>query len=212
MSTNKLPSAIVPPPVVVRELRRDELQSAAQVLGRGMRANPINQRAFGDDPEACARALTRFFSPVLRGLHRRGVVMGAFSGDVLVAVSAAAPPGGCQPGVLEKITIVPAVALGGAPGTIRRVLTWTGDWARRDPREPHWHLGPVAVDADRQGQGIGSVLLSDFCARVDERNARAYLETDKSENVRFYSRFGFEVVAEADVLGVPNWFMARSVS
>jgi ribosomal protein S18 acetylase RimI-like enzyme len=37
----------------------------------------------------------------------------------------------------------------------------------------------------------------------------AYLETDKPENVRFYERFGFEVVGEEEVLGVPNWFMLR---
>ena len=37
----------------------------------------------------------------------------------------------------------------------------------------------------------------------------AYLETDKPENVSFYQRFGFEVTEEAQVLGIPNWFMLR---
>jgi hypothetical protein len=27
--------------------------------------------------------------------------------------------------------------------------------------------------------------------------------------VLFYERFGFEVISEQDVLGVPNWFMLR---
>ena len=36
-----------------------------------------------------------------------------------------------------------------------------------------------------------------------------YLETDKSENVRFYQKFGFTVVAQAEILGVANWFMSR---
>ena len=39
--------------------------------------------------------------------------------------------------------------------------------------------------------------------------ARAYLETDKRENVRLYQRFGFTVVESAEVLGIPNWFMSR---
>ena len=53
-----------------------------------------------------------------------------------------------------------------------------GTWAKHDPEEPHWHLGPVAVDA--------------------------HLETDRPENVSFYERFGFEIVGEQEVLGVPN--------
>ena len=51
--------------------------------------------------------------------------------------------------------------------------------------------------------------MQSFCDRMDERNAVAYLETDKDVNVRFYNRFGFETIAEATVLGVPNWFMKR---
>ncbi len=32
----------------------------------------------------------------------------------------------------------------------------------------------------------------------------AYLETDRAENVTFYERFGFEVTAQDEILGVPN--------
>jgi hypothetical protein len=44
---------------------------------------------------------------------------------------------------------------------------------------------------------------------MDAYGAVAYLETDRHANVRFYQKFGFTVVAEADVMGVPNWFMSR---
>jgi hypothetical protein len=105
------------PALTLRELQRAELREAAQLLGRGMRDNPANVRAFGvSDTERRCRALTRFFVPVLRGLYRR------------------------------------------------------------DPTEPHWHLGPVAVDSHLQGQG--------------------------SDNVRFYQRFGFTVVAEGEELSL----------
>jgi hypothetical protein len=49
-----------------------------------------------------------------------------------------------------------------------------------------------------------------FCARVDAAGEVAYLETDKLVNVRFYERFGFEVIGEQEVLRVPNWFMRRA--
>jgi hypothetical protein len=45
---------------------------------------------------------------------------------------------------------------------------------------------------------------------MDDDRALSYLETDKSENVRFYEKFGFTVNAEAKILGIPNWFMSRS--
>ena len=90
-----------------------------------------------------------------------------------------------------------------------RILHWVGEWSRRDPGELHWHLGPVAVDSRLQGQGIGRAMMADFCARMNEQSALSYLETDKFQNVRFYQKFGFSVVAEAEILRVPNWFMSR---
>ena len=99
------------------------------------------------------------------------------------------------------------VALG--PRTAARVATWTSSWARHDPDEAHVHLGPLAVDADLQGQGIGSLIVQEHCRRLDRGRAAGYLETDKIENVGFYERFGFEVIGEEPVIGVPNWFMRR---
>ena len=37
----------------------------------------------------------------------------------------------------------------------------------------------------------------------------SYLETDKYKNVSFYREFGFNIIAEVEVLGVPTWFMSR---
>ena len=70
-------------------------------------------------------------------------------------------------------------------------------WAKYDPAEPHSHLGPVAVDPELQGRGVGSMLLAEYCQRLDQRTMLSYLETDKSENVRLYQRFGYHVTAEA---------------
>jgi hypothetical protein len=60
-----------------------------------------------------------------------------------------------------------------------------------------------------QRRGVGSLLMEVFRAQVDASGEEAYLETDKPGNVLFYERFGFEVISEQDVLGVPNWFMLR---
>ncbi|WP_280381915.1 GNAT family N-acetyltransferase [Nocardia wallacei] len=195
--------------VEMRDLGSAELGEAAGVLGRGMRENPIVVRVFGAEPASRERSLTRFFRFGLRGLVRQGTVAAAFRDGRLVGVCGMGRPRERGPGPVENLAALSAIALSHPPGTALRIVRWTGAWARRDPDEPHWHLGPVAVDAGLQGQGIGSVMLEQFCARMESERAVGYLETDKPENVSFYTRFGFTVVGEADILGVPNWFMRR---
>lgn len=120
-----------------------------------------------------------------------------------------APVGTCQPTAAQRLRLLPTlIALG--PRTAARVGRWISIWAGHDPDEPHVHLGPLAVDAHLQGQGIGTLIVQEHCRRLDAAREVGYLETDKTENVRFYERFDFEVVGEAPVLGVPNWFMRRT--
>jgi hypothetical protein len=151
------------------------------------------------------------FLPVLERTHAKGSVFGAFGRGKLVGVYGMLASGQCELKSFEKLQMLPAIFLGNSLSTPMRVLRWTGEWSRRDPREPHWHLGPVAVDSHLQGQSIGSTMLAAFCTRMDEWFTSSYLETDKSENVCFYQKFGFALVGEAEVLGVPNWFMSRPV-
>jgi ribosomal protein S18 acetylase RimI-like enzyme len=197
------------PTLSLRELRRTDLEQAAQILGRGMSDNPVIVRAFATlHANRRCRALERFFRPVLHGLYQRGLIYGAYRDDALVGVCGMAKPGFCQPTPMEKLSVVPSM-VGNSIDTTLQVLKWVGEWAHRDPAGQHWHLGPVAVDPSFQGQGIGSAMLRAFCAHMDVYGALSYLETDRAENVYFYEKFGFVVVGEAAVIGVPNWFMSR---
>ena len=205
-------SAVAPThALMLRLLRSKELEEAAQLVGRGMRDNPSNMRVFRiPDHERRSIAMGRFFMPVLRGLYQRGLVLGAILSNRLVGICGMARPGYCQPDTIEKTRVFPAAMIGNPITRPLRILNWVGEWARRDPSEPHWHLGPVAVEPFLQGQGIGTAMLNAFCAVVDGTDAHAYLETDKHANVRLYQRFGFTVVESAEILGVPNWFMWRA--
>jgi len=196
-------------PLDIHELTKAELPKAAGVLGRGMRDNPLHVQAFGEDPARREAALTRFFLPVLHGISKKGLVLGAYRGGELVGVCAMAAPGRCQTTLAEKAKIVPGLLAHEGRKAAGSIVRWTEEWAKHDPHEPHWHLGPVAVDRAAQGQGVGGALLGAFTRRMDERRATSYLETDKTDNVGFYERYGFAVVAESPVLGVPNWYMTR---
>lgn len=193
--------------VTLGEVGRAETRLAAGVLARGMRDNPVHRAAFGEDPCGRERTLERLFGTLLPGMHRAPVC--ARRGGEIVGVLGLAPPGACRPTPRQAARLVPAVLRAGTASTAR-TFCWFAQWERRHPREPHWRLGPVAVEAALQGRGIGGLMMERFTGVVDAAGEAAYLETDRPENVRFYERFGFEVVSEAPILGTPNWFMWRA--
>jgi len=90
-----------------------------------------------------------------------------------------------------------------------RKSVWHTEWARRDPLEQHWHLGPIGVLPSHQGSGIGSLLMERFCREVDACSAKAYLETEGDKNVRFYKKFGFEIISKSIIFNVENRYMER---
>jgi GNAT superfamily N-acetyltransferase len=70
-------------------------------------------------------------------------------------------------------------------------------WAKQDPHRAHWHLGPIGVDPELQGRGVGKAMLGSFLDMVDKEGSPAYLETDVEKNVPLYERFGFKVIYQA---------------
>jgi ribosomal protein S18 acetylase RimI-like enzyme len=194
----------------IRELDRSDLPAAVGIVARGMRDNPLHIAALGADAEARGARLIRMFTVALPLVYSKGILLGASQGDTLVGIAGMVAPGQCQPTFMEKLSLMPRFVQAVGGGGFVRVGRWMAAWAQHDLRQPHWHLGPVAVDAHLQGRGIGSALMKEYCARLDGRHVAGYLETDKPANVTFYERFGFETIGSAPVLNVPNWFMKRS--
>jgi ribosomal protein S18 acetylase RimI-like enzyme len=188
-----------------------EMEEAVGVMVCGMRNNPVIVAAFGQDPDVRHRRLLRLFSAMaaaeVPGRDRDMLAARGPDGSIL-GVCGMMPPGRCQPGLGRQLRLLPPLlALG--PRVAGRTMSWFGAWAKHDPDERHWHLGPVTVNAHLQGRGIGSMLMRAFCEKMDEAAEDSYLETDKPINVRFYEKFGFEVTGEDEVLGVRNWYMYR---
>jgi ribosomal protein S18 acetylase RimI-like enzyme len=193
--------------IEIRDLHRNEVSDAIGVLARGMRDNPLHVAAYGEDPDRRLRCHARVVGGFLRVIRAQQPIA-ALEDGVLVGVTGVAPAGSCQPTALQRLRILPTM-LGLGPRTMARIGEWFSTWAKHDPDEPHVHLGPLAVDAHLQGRGIGSRIMEEHCRRLDSGGDLGYLETDKPENVRFYERFGYELVGEDDVIGVRNWFMHR---
>jgi ribosomal protein S18 acetylase RimI-like enzyme len=197
-------------PISVRELNEADLPAAVGVVARGMRDNPLHIAALGSDADQRVKRLAGMFSVALPLVLSKGILLGAFDDQTLVGLAGMLAPGQCQPTLVEKLTLAPRIIPGVGFDAAVRVRNWLDQWATYDLQQLHWHLGPVSVDAHLQGTGIGTRLMNEFCARVDATHTNGYLETDKSSNVAFYEKFGFETIASAAVLETPNWFMKRS--
>jgi ribosomal protein S18 acetylase RimI-like enzyme len=183
------------------------MDAVCEVVGHAFADNPNSLAIAGGDPTRAER--------VMRGGARvakfgrtcsHGLV--AERGDEIVGVLNGARWPRCQLDVWEKAKSAPAmVRLMGT--ALPRAMKLTGVWTKHDPKEPHWHIGPIGVDPAFQGQGVGRALLASFLETVDEDGSMAYLETDVDRNVSLYEKFGFQVVGQADILGVNNRFMRR---
>ena len=75
--------------------------------------------------------------------------------------------------------------------------------------DDHWYLAFIGVEPNRQGRGLGSVLLQSMLARSRHERVACYLETFLERNVPFYHRHGFTVVEEGVLpdSGLAFWTM-----
>src|SRR5262245_18392413 len=112
----------------------------------------------------------------------------------LVGALNAAPWPHCQLRAGEKLKVAPTMLRVLGRATLRQ-LKLSAAWAKHDPQERHWHLGPIGVHPEYQGRGVGTALLGTFLTMVDEQRSPAYLETDVASNVVLYEKFGFHVIA-----------------
>ena len=190
-------------------LDASEKDEVLGILARGMRDNPLHIAAFGEDHEPSLRRVRKLMSAAFSVRDFSHTLVARREDGVIVGVCGMMPPGDCVPDFKQRLQLLP-VLLHIGPRATGRAMRWMGAWEKHDPEERHWHLGPLAIDAYAQGRGVGSRLMQVFCAQMDAAREDAYLETDKQINVRFYERFGFEVVGEQNVLGVPNYFMQRT--
>jgi ribosomal protein S18 acetylase RimI-like enzyme len=194
--------------VEVGETRPDEIKAAIEVAARALADGPLTIAVVGEDLERNFRYLRRFFALQYKLAPHQRPLVARLDGRVIASANDL-HDGACHATPWMMLRSVPALLPTWPPVAVRAVR-WFSDWERRDPLpRPHSHFGPFGVLPELQGRGIGSLVLSEYTRRLDAAGEDSYLETEKRQNVALYSRFGFEVVEEAEVLGVPNWFMWR---
>jgi ribosomal protein S18 acetylase RimI-like enzyme len=191
--------------VTIAKMSDDDVAEAGRVLGAAFASSPLERAVRGRIDERQGQGLVVAYTATCR---MPGQVSVARIEDRIVGVVRWVRSPRCQLRLTEKLAMAPT-AVSSFGRNVPKAMRWVTAWSKRDPSERHVHLGPIGVMPALQGRGIGSAMLARYCEQLDLSRDAGYLETDKPENVRLYERFGFNVIEEADVLGVRNWFMYR---
>jgi len=191
--------------IVIEPAKNIEIPEAAVLLSRAFAPTPVVATVYQGENEKQCRP-EAIFEILLGGMHTQ--VLLAKDNHEMVGVMSMVEWPHCQLSPLQSRKLLPFMIIA-ACGSSFQTLRFRSTWAKHDPKQPHWHLGPLGVLPEKWGQGIGSQLLKYFCEYVDQFDQASYLETEQLKNVRIYERFGFSVTKEVPILGVPTWLMWR---
>lgn len=212
--------------VEVRILATEARAAGAAVAARALRDDPMFVYMYGDDPVARMGATYAAFreppepevppwwrralgSAPIPSPRPRPTVWGALVQGYVVASAAATLPGACFVEHLPASVRTMPDGPQGAPGSPDRQARVLATLSAHHCEDRHWHVGPVGVEPGLQGRGIGTAVMRRLCEHLDADGEIGFLETETAENVVFYRRLGFEVVSEAELPGLPLWFMRR---
>jgi ribosomal protein S18 acetylase RimI-like enzyme len=193
--------------VEIRRMSRSDMDEACRVIGLAFADNPNSLVVAGGDRGSARRIMQASVRVAKLGRTYSYVLVAEEAGRIIGVLNAVAWPH-CQMSLGEKLLTAPSMIRVMGPA-LPRALKLLSVWAKHDPRERHWHLGPIAVHPELQGRGVGKGLLGAFFEMVDEQDLPAYLETDVDRNVALYEQFGFRVIAREEIAGVNNRFMWR---
>jgi ribosomal protein S18 acetylase RimI-like enzyme len=191
----------------IRRMSPNGVGAACKVLGLAFADNP-NTLVVARGDRVRAQRMTESGARFAKlGRRYSHVLVAEDKGSVVGVLNAIQWPN-CQLRLSEKLKIGPSMIRVTGLG-LPRAFKMMNVWARHDPGERHWHVGPIGVHPELQGRGVGKALLAAFLDMADEQGLPAYLETDVDRNVALYEKFGFKVIGQEDISGVNNRFMWR---
>lgn len=193
--------------IAIRPMVPADLDAACEVIGRAFADNPNTLAVLRGDRARAQRVMRIAVRVAKLGRPYSHVLIAEVDNRVVGALNAAPWPN-CQLRAIEKLKAAPAM-IRVLRSALPRQLKLSARWEKHDPRQRHWHIGPIGVDVDSQGQGVGRALISSFLAMADEQRSPAYLETDVDRNVALYETFGFTVTGQENIIGINNRFMWR---
>ena len=194
-------------------MTRDQLAESAAVLARAFDDDPLLEYILPPGDAGRGAKLEWFMGQGAKYGHNWGEVYttaGKVDGNAIWL-----PPGGTKltiPRMAQNGLLMAPFKFGmGAFNRFMNAMNFMEKIHHEKAPERHWYLMILGVDPPRQGQGVGGALIQPILARADAEGLPCYLETNKTKNVPFYQRHGFEIVFEGDIPkgGPYAWTMKR---
>jgi ribosomal protein S18 acetylase RimI-like enzyme len=189
--------------IIVLPIKNAQIPEISELLGKAYTNNPAHIAIFGKDNYTSNE---RFFRLILN--HNKSDLFTAeVEGAVVGVIGIEKHP---RPVSLESepLQFTPELLLA-SESVITRLQERKSIWDKLELKESHYHFGPVAVLPKFQHKGIGGKMMEYCCRILDHESESGFLETESVENVKFYSKFGFQVINEMILFGVPNFSMKR---
>jgi len=193
----------------IRLARDGELDAMAGTLAAAFYDDPAIAWLL-DDESTRLETARRGFDVFLRRLwlkHEQVYV----AGDDVAGVCIWEPPGAWKIGLGTQLALLPSM-LGVYGRRLPRVLRALTAIESNHPTEPHQYLAFVGVAPERQGRGIGSMLMKPILDHCEAERLPAYLEASSVRSRTLYERHGFVVTEEVTIgKGAPPvWRMWRA--
>ena len=177
------------------EVEKHEHKLIGEIIGESFADDPINKWVFNN-----THALIRYNILAAKKLYlKKGFAHRTIAG---IGGTLWLPPQTKKYIALwNSLDIAYEMIKGDGFRALRRGMLVDDAMAAAKPSIPHYYLYAIGVRPGHQGKGIGSRLLKEGLAVVDDAHMPAYLESSKEANVPLYERYGFEVT---DVLKPDN--------
>lgn len=196
----------------VRPATTADLPAIGRVLAAAFADDPLSRYMASPKADWAAQAPPWFEANARAQLRGHGEVwVDGSEGSTGVRGAAIWSPPGHWKGTLGQAVAIAIPSLRLFRSRATKALRVLSDIEGAHPADPpHWYLAILGTDPARQGAGVGSALIRKVTERCDLQGLGAYLESSKEQNVPFYARHGFEVIALHDPGDQPPaWLMWR---
>ena len=171
---------------------REDTGAIAQLFSDAFAPDPVWSAIVPNEQRRRRTVKSGFKSELEAGGYRYVDVARTDSGPLLGALNYL-PPGATTPTkhafaeAVERITAT-------ITSSGRRGRTHDAAVQSRRPAQPHWYFRDIVTSPEARGKGIGSALLRNRLAVVDEDPMPVFLESTTAGSRRLYERYGFEHV------------------
>jgi GNAT superfamily N-acetyltransferase len=175
--------------IAVRRASAEELELASEALARAFGADPVWAHLLPDESTR-PRRLLAFFQAELAHLPRHHEVWTTEDGS---GAAVWAPPGGWRLSTGRALRSAPAMWRVFGRRTLLALRSQLRAERLHPDEESHWYLHYLGVVPERQGRGLGGMLIAPVLERCDRDSLPAYLEASTERNRALYERHGFAV-------------------